>query len=338
MTPALEDPHVAVLAGGLAYEREVSLRSGRRVAEAIRALGAEATILDADADLLATLAAHRPDAAIVALHGSAGEDGALRGVLELVGLPYVGSTAAASRLAWDKPSAKALIRAAGLCTPDWVALTHSTFRELGSRPVLDGIVRTLGLPLMVKPAQGGSALGAHRVRAVEDLPAAMVGCFAYGDTVLVEPLVDGVEVAVSVIDRPAGAGPAGSAGRTGSAEGTGAEALPVVEIEPSDAVFDYAARYTAGRTTYHVPARLDPAVAAGVAELAERAHTVLGLRDLSRTDAIVTPDGTAWFLEVNVVPGMTETSMTPMAIQAAGLGLGELYLDFVRRAVRRGTR
>ncbi|HEX5496419.1 MAG TPA: D-alanine--D-alanine ligase [Mycobacteriales bacterium] len=329
MTPGLEDPHVAVLAGGLTYEREVSLRSGRRVAEAIRALGAEATLLDADVDLLATLAAHRPDAVIVALHGSAGEDGALRGVLELVGMPYVGSTAAASRLAWDKPSAKALIRAAGLCTPDWVALTHSTFRELGSRPVLDGIVRTLGLPLMVKPAQGGSALGAHRVQVVEDLPAAMVGCFAYGDTVLIERLVAGVEVAVSVIDGPVG---------TASTASTGARALPVVEIVPSDAMFDYAARYTPGRTTYHVPARLDPVVAARVAELAERAHAVLGLRDLSRTDAIVTSDGTVWFLEVNVAPGMTETSMTPMAIRAAGLELGELCLNLVRRAAERGAR
>lgn len=318
MSP-LEEPHVVVLAGGLAYERDVSLRSGRRVADAIRALGAEATILDADAGLLPVLASHRPDAAIVALHGAPGEDGALRAVLELVGLPYVGSTAAASRLAWDKPSAKALVRAAGLCTPDWVALSHSTFRELGSRPVLDGIVRMLGMPLMIKPAQGGSALGVQRVHRPEDLPTAMVGCFAYGDTVLVEPLVDGVEVAVSVIDRPAGP-----------------EALPVVEVVPSGAAFDYEARYTPGRTTYHVPARLDPAVATAAADLAVRAHTVLGLRDLSRTDAIVTSDGRVSFLEVNVAPGMTETSMTPMAVEAAGLGLGELCLDFVRRAVERG--
>jgi D-alanine-D-alanine ligase len=318
---APEDTHVAVLAGGLAYEREVSLRSGRRVAEAIRALGAEATLLDADANLLDTLARHRPDAVFIALHGPPGEDGGLRGVLELVGTPYVGSTAAASRVAWDKPSAKTLVRAAGLGTADWVTLSHSTFRELGSAPVLDGIVRTLGLPLVIKPAQGGSALGVHRVGTVEELPAAMVGCFAYGDTVLVEPLVEGVEVAVSVIDGP-----------------TGARALPAVEIVPSGEAFDYEARYTPGRTTYHVPARLDPAVAARAAELAERVHTVLGLRDLSRTDAIDTSDGQVCFLEVNVAPGMTETSMTPMAVQAAGLGLGELCLSFVRRAMERGSR
>ena len=317
----VEDLHVVVLAGGLTYEREVSLRSGRRIAEAIRALGAEASVLDADADLLTTLATHRPDAVFVALHGSAGEDGALRGVLELVGMPYVGSDAAACRMAWDKPSAKALVRAAGLATPDWVALPHSTFRELGAGPVLDGIVARLGLPLMIKPAQGGSALGVQRVYEVADLPAAMVGCFAYGDTVLVEPLIEGVEVALSVVDDPAGP-----------------RALPPVEIVPSTGVFDYAARYTPGLTTYHVPARLDPAVAARAAELAERAHSVLGLRDLSRTDAIVTPDGQVWFLEVNVAPGMTETSMTPMAVRAAGLGLGELCLGFVQSAAERGGR
>ncbi|HEY9389006.1 MAG TPA: D-alanine--D-alanine ligase [Mycobacteriales bacterium] len=316
-----EDLHVAVLAGGLAFEREVSLRSGRRIAEAVRALGTEASLLDADADLLATLSRHRPDAAFLALHGSTGEDGALRGVLDLVGMPYVGSDAAACRVAWDKPTAKALVRAAGLATPDWVALPHSTFRELGAGPVLDGIVARFGLPLMIKPAQGGSALGVQRVYQVADLPAAMVGCFAYGDTVLVEPLIEGVEVALSVVDDPAGP-----------------RALPAVEIVPSGGVFDYAARYTPGLTTYHVPARLDPEVAVRAAELAERAHAVLGLRDLSRTDAMVTPDGQVWFLEVNVAPGMTETSMTPMAVQAAGLGLGELCLRLVRKAVERGQR
>ena len=312
------DLTVVVLAGGLAYEREVSLRSGRRVCDALKASGVTVRALDADGALLAALDGDRPDAVFIALHGEAGEDGALRTVLDLVGVPYVGSAAAACRVAWDKPNAKAAVRAAGLSTPDWVALPHATFRELGAGGVLDRIVARLGLPLMVKPAQGGSALGAQRIAAAADLPGAMVSCLSYGDTVLVEPYVDGVEVAVSVVDL--GAGPV---------------ALPAVEIVPTSGVFDYASRYTAGMTTYHAPARLGSDVAARVAEVAVRAHEVLALRDLSRTDAIVTPAGTVEFLEVNVSPGMTETSLFPMAVEAAGLQLGEVCGALLRRAAAR---
>jgi D-alanine-D-alanine ligase len=309
---------VVVLAGGLAYERDVSLRSGRRVCDALKAAGVAVRLLDADAGLLAGLDGDRPDAVFVALHGGTGEDGALRSVLDLVGVRYAGSDPAACRIAWDKPNAKAAVRAAGLSTPDWVALPHSTFRELGAGAVLDRIVGRLGLPLMVKPAQGGSALGAVAIHSAAELPSAMVSCLSYGDTVLVEPYVEGVEVAVSVVDL--GAGPV---------------ALPAVEIVPSGGVFDYASRYTAGTTTYHTPARLDRTVAGRVAEAAVRAHEVLGLRDLSRTDAIVAPDGTVEFLEVNVSPGMTETSLLPMAVEAAGLELGEVCATLLRRAAAR---
>jgi D-alanine-D-alanine ligase len=307
-----------VLAGGLTYEREVSLRSGRRICEALKAAGVAVRTLDPDAALLAGLDGDRPDAVFIALHGADGEDGALRSVLDLVDVRYVGSAAAACRMAWDKPTAKATVRSAGLSTPDWVALPHSTFRELGAAVVLDRIVSRFGLPLMVKPAQGGSALGARVIRAAADLPAAMVSCLSYGDTVLIEPFVEGVEVAVSVVDL-----------------GSGPVALPAVEIVAASGVFDYAARYTAGMTTYHTPARLTPSVAAAVAEVAVRAHEALGLRDLSRTDAIVTAAGDVQFLEVNVAPGMTETSMLPMSVEAAGLELGEVCATLLHRATTR---
>jgi D-alanine-D-alanine ligase len=314
------DLHAVILAGGLTFEREVSQRSGRRVADALRHAGIDAPILDTDAALVDTLTAGRPDAVFIALHGPVGEDGALRSVLDLIDVPYVGSGPAACRVAWDKPNAKAAVRTAGIATPDWVALPQSTFRELGAQVVLDRIVSRLGLPLMVKPAQGGSALGAHRVDSVEDLPAAMVGCFAYGETALIERFVAGVELAISVVDGP-----------------DRPRALPAVEIVPASGVFDYASRYTAGMTTYHTPARLDATVAARAAHLAERAHQVLGLRDLSRTDAMVTPDGEVHFLEVNVAPGMTETSMLPMAVESAGLDLGELCATLLRRAAARAV-
>src|SRR5262249_32202347 len=266
MSAGAAELNAVILAGGLTFEREVSLRSGRRVADALRHAGVEAPILDTDTALIDALAAARPDAVFIALHGGAGEDGALRSVLDLVGVPYVGATPTPCRLAWDKPNAKAVVRSAGITTPDWVALPQSTFRELGAQGVLDRIVARLGLPLMVKPAQGGSALGAHRVDAVEDLPAAMVGCFAYGDTALVERFLAGVEVAISVLDGP-----------------DRPRALPAVEIVASSGVFDYAARDTAGMTTYHTPAPLDATGAARPAHLAERAHHVLRPRDPART-------------------------------------------------------
>jgi len=307
-----------VLAGGLAYEREVSLHSGRRVCEALKQAGVAVRMLDPDGELLAGLSVDRPDAVFIALHGADGEDGALRSVLDLADVPYVGSDAAACRMAWDKPTAKAIVHAAGLTTPAWVALPHSTFRELGAAVVLDRIVERFGLPLMVKPAQGGSALGARVIRSAADLPAAMVSCLSYGDTVLLEPYVEGVEVSVSVVDL--GAGPV---------------ALPAVEIVPTSGVFDYAARYTAGMTTYHTPARLPSAATDAVATAAVRAHEALGLRDVSRTDAIVTADGVVQFLEVNVSPGMTATSMLPMSIEAAGLEPGEVIATLLERAATR---
>ncbi|MGY1653449.1 D-alanine--D-alanine ligase family protein [Geodermatophilus sp. SYSU D01119] len=316
--PAEETPlRAVVLAGGLTFEREVSLSSGTQVVEELARVGVDAELRDADAELLPGLAAAPADAVFVALHGATGEDGALRAVLDLAGVPYVGSPAAACRLAWDKPAAKSVVRTAGVTTPDWVALPHSTFRELGAGAVLDLIVARLGLPLMVKPASGGSALGAQKVSRVEDLPAAMVSCFAYGDTVLVERFVDGVEVALSVVDL-----------------GEGPEALPAVEIAPESGVFDYTARYTPGLTEYHAPARLADDVAARAAELAVRVHEALGLADLSRTDAIVSPDGEVHFLEVNVSPGLTETSMFPMAVEAAGHDLGEVLARLLTRRAR----
>ncbi|MQA16103.1 MAG: D-alanine--D-alanine ligase [Pseudonocardiaceae bacterium] len=309
---------VAVLAGGLSHERDVSLRSGRRVSAALREAGLGVEEWDADASLVTRLLKHRPDAVIVALHGGAGEDGAVQSVLEMLDVPFVGADPRGCRRAWDKPTAKGELARAGLATPDWIALPHATFRDLGAQAVLDALVHHLGLPLILKPDQGGSALGAQVVRDPTELPAAMVGCLAYADTVLAERYVEGVEVAVTVLEG-----------------GDGPRALPAVEIEPESGVYDYAARYTAGLTTFHAPARLDGAAAAAVGELAVAAHRLLGLRDVSRTDAVVTEAGVAHFLEVNVAPGLTETSLLPMALEADGTDLGSAFGALVERAVTR---
>jgi D-alanine-D-alanine ligase len=317
----VSDRWVAVLSGGLSHEREVSLRSGRRLSAALRATGLTVEEWDADAGLLTRLREQRPDAVVVALHGGEGENGSIQAILEMLGVPFVGSDSRACRRAWDKPTAKAELARLGLTTPDWVVLPHSTFRELGAQAVLDAMVEQLGLPMVLKPDQGGSALGARVVREANELPAAMVGCLAYGETVLAERFIDGVEVAVTVLDGP-----------------DGPEALPAVEIVPESGIYDYTARYTAGLTEFHAPARLDAATASAVGELAVAAHRLLGLRDISRTDAVVAPDGSVQFLEVNVSPGLTETSLLPMAVEASGRSLGDVFAALVERAVSRGER
>ena len=303
--------HVVVLSGGLSYEREVSLRSGRRVAEALRGAGVEVVARDADVMLLDLLTADPPDAVLPVLHGAAGEDGAIRDVLELMGLPYVGARPDACRVAWDKPTAKAVVRRAGLRTPESVALPKEVFHDLGAAAVLRLVISRLGLPLFVKPSRGGSALGAAVVRDAADLSAAMVGCFAYGDTALIEQYVEGTELAVTVLELPE------------------PQALPAVEIVPSGPMYDYAARYGSGDTDFYAPARLAGDIQDAVARAAVTAHQALGLRDLSRTDLIVDSAGEIHFLEVNVAPGMTETSLLPMAVEAAGLDLGGVLRDLI---------
>ena len=311
---------IVVLAGGLSHERDVSLRSGRRVAEALRDSGADVEERDVDAQLLPSLRADPPACVLPLLHGETGEDGALREVFELLKLPYVGSVPSACRAAFDKPVAKAVAARAGLNTPKSVALPHEMFRELGAAAVMEAIVASVGLPLIVKPAKGGSALGCTVVREAAGLPGAMVNTFAYGETALVEQLIEGDEVAVPVFDT-----------------GDGPRALPIVSIKPDGGVYDYTARYTAGSTEFVVPAKLSDELATECARVAVAAHEALGLRDLSRSDLMIDADGTVWFLEVNVAPGLTETSTVPLSVEAAGLDLGELMADLVRTAIARSA-
>ncbi len=312
----MTDRPVLVLAGGLSHERDVSLRSGRRVADALRAAGVTAEVRDADSSLLHVLGDY--SAVLVALHGGSGEDGSVREVLELAGVPYVGSTPSACRLTWDKPNAKSVARRAGVRTPHAVVLPHATFQELGAEALLQRIVAHLGTDLMVKPARGGSALGATAVHDAADLPAAMVACYGYGEAALVEQFVSGTEVAVTVVDT-----------------GDGPRALPAVEVQPLSGVYDYDARYTAGHTEYFAPARLAPTVEQAVAEAAVTVHRALGLRDLSRVDLVVDDTGAPHLLEANTAPGMTETSLLPMAVHAAGLMVGELLRDLLGIALAR---
>jgi D-alanine-D-alanine ligase len=312
--------YVVVLAGGLSPEREISLRSGEQVRDALSEVGVEAILVDADGGLLSRFRSDPPSAVFPVIHGAPGEDGSIREVLGLLGAPYVGSPPAACRMAFDKPSAKVIAAAAGLSTPASVTLPREIFHDLGAAAVIDLIIAQLGVPLFVKPSRGGSALGAAAAYGAADLAAAIVGCFGYGDTALIERLVPGTEIAVGVVDL-----------------GEGPRALPPVEIAAPDGTYDYAARYTAGQTEFYVPARLPAATAQEAARVAVAAHTALGLRDISRTDLIVDAAGGVHFLEVNLAPGMTSTSTLPMAMRAADLDLGACCATLLERAAKRGN-
>ncbi|SDB97704.1 D-alanine--D-alanine ligase [Raineyella antarctica] len=317
-TPAGSDlGTIVVLAGGLSHERDVSLRSGRRVSQALRDRGCTVVESDVNSDLVALLRQLDDPIVFPLVHGATGEDGSLREVLGLLGVPYVGSTASASRIAFDKSIATPVIAGLGLATPIQMALPDEVFRELGARTLMDAMGESIGFPMMVKPSRSGSALGCTRVDDAEQLPSAMVGAYAYGDVAVVESFIIGTEVAVTVVDR-----------------GNGPIALPAVEIRPDSGDYDYSSRYSAGTTRFLTPAEVPDEVAAACADMALRVHDRLGLRDISRTDIIIR-DGVPVFLETNVAPGMTETSLVPLALEAAGLELGEVCEDLVRQAYLR---
>lgn len=310
---------VVVIAGGLSPERDVSLRSGRRVAEDLRDAGFQAEVRDIDATLLTDLQNDPPACAFPLVHGVAGEDGSLQEVLQAINVPFVGSDATSCRRSFDKAIAGSLVSASGIGIPSAIALPQAMFRDLGAGGLLNAITEKVGLPLIIKPNRGGSALGVSVVHDPADLPAAMVGAFAYGDVVLIQRFIVGTEIAVGVYDI-----------------GDGPVALPATEIVPDSGLYDYTARYTAGTTEFFTPARLDDHLLEAAAETAVTAHRVLGLRDWSRSDLVVDGDGKVWFLEVNVAPGMTETSLYPQEVAASTTSIGDLLTALVKRAAARG--
>ncbi len=316
-TKAAAKLKIQILAGGISHERDISLKSGRRVADALTEAGASVIIREPDSALLANIRKDKPDVIWPVLHGASGEDGALRDILALTGVPFVGASAQGARLAWDKAIAKILVEREGVQTPASITLPKDTFRELDADGVLKTVAASLALPIVVKPAKSGSAQGVTIVRKADQLSRAMIDAYVYCDVAIIERYVEGTELAISIIDL--GAGPI---------------ALPAVEIQPVAGQFGYQERYTAGETNYFVPARIKKTVAERAAKMAIAVHEILGLRHLSRIDMIVDNKGVAWFLEANVLPGLTETSLLPQAVTAAGHSLGEVYLNLAQAAIR----
>jgi D-alanine-D-alanine ligase len=309
---------VAVLKGGGSLERTVSLRSGARAQSALERLGYEVIALDADPTLLAQLHERGPDAAFVALHGRDGEDGTVQGLLEAIGVPYTGSGPAACMRCTDKALAKYLMREAGIPTPRFAAFKESAVKELGVAAALGDIERALGLPMVVKPASQGSALGVKFARSGEELPGAIVGALSYDRKVVIERYVRGRDLAVSVLD-PVDRGDADPAARE-------PVALPVVEAIPREEDFyNYESRYEIGMTTFVCPAELDPDTTARAQQLALQVYRLLGCHGVARMDLMLDEQaGELLVLEANVVPGLTETSLLPLAADAAGIGFDEL--------------
>lgn len=299
--PLRPDARVGVLMGGLSPERNVSLKSGHAVYGALRARGWDAVEIDVGADLPAALLRERVDVAWIALHGAFGEDGCVQGLLELMGIPYTGSGVRASAIAMDKVATKRMLRGSGVrLVPDAVW-----------RPG-DGLPAGLRFPLVAKAPNGGSTLGIRFVDDAAGLEAALVELSTWDEVVLLEQRVEGEEITVAVLDG---------------------EALPPVSIRPvGHDAFDFTAKYTPGHTVYTVPAPLPPAVLADAQAQALAAWRTLGLAGVARADFIVDADGLPWFLEVNTLPGMTATSLSPMAAGAVGISFEELVERLLRGA------
>ena len=309
---------VAVLKGGRSLERQVSLRSGARVQEALARLGHEVVPVDAGPDLVDELSAERPEIAFVALHGRDGEDGTVQELLEVLGIPYTGSGVSACIRAADKVLAKHAMRDAGIPTPDFYAFNDSAFEALGAAQALPAIEERLEFPIVVKPARQGSALGIKFARTPADVPAALVSAFSYDRKVLLERYVHGRELAISLLD-----------------DGGAPVALPIVEALPEqESFYDFESRYEIGRTRFVCPAQLDPEVAARASEIALQTYALLGCAGFGRVDLMLSQDtGELFVLELNPIPGLTETSLLPQAAEAAGIsfdGLVERVLAAVR--------
>ncbi|HZO35577.1 MAG TPA: D-alanine--D-alanine ligase [Solirubrobacteraceae bacterium] len=307
---------VAVLKGGRSLERRVSLRSGAQVEDALERLGHDVTGIDVGHDLIARLHELTPDAAFIALHGRDGEDGTVQELLEILGIPYTGSGVGASMRCADKVLAKHAFRDAGIATPDFFAFSETAFKQLGAADALQAIELRLGFPIVVKPADQGSALGIKFASAAADVPAALVAALSYSDRVLLERHIAGRDLAVSILDGVA---------------------LPVVEAVPQgEDFYDFEARYEIGRTAFVCPADLGSDVTDAAQQLALRAHDALRCGSFSRVDLMLDGDGSLQVLEINTIPGLTETSLLPQAADAAGIGFDDLIARILAPALAVG--
>jgi D-alanine-D-alanine ligase len=311
---------VAVLKGGRSLERQVSLRSGARVQDALERLGHDVVSVDVGADLVEQLEAVAPEVAFVALHGRDGEDGTVQELLEVMAIPYTGSGVSACIRAADKVLTKHAMRDRGIPTPDFYAFSETAFEALGAADALPAIEDRLQFPIVVKPASQGSALGIKFAGTAADVPQALVAAFSYDRKVLLERHVPGRDLAVSIIERDGDA-----------------QALPIVEAVPQQEDFyDFESRYEIGRTKFVCPADLEFDLAERASEIALSVYALLGCSGFARVDMMLEDDTSELYvLEADTVPGLTETSLLPQAADAAGIGFEELIERIVEAALEK---
>jgi D-alanine-D-alanine ligase len=301
----MRDKEIGILLGGLSAERDISLKTGEAIFEALKSRGYRVRKVFVDADIDRVLRQSRIDVAVIALHGTYGEDGCIQGLLETMGIPYTGSGVLASALAMDKLKSKELFRLYNVPTPPYYVVRRDDLRRL------EEIHGTFGFPSFVKPRSGGSSVGAGPAHSLGELEQRCEDAARFDEWILVERLIRGREVAVGVLDG---------------------HALGAIEIEPKGGFYDYKSKYQKGQSEYHFPARLSPALYQGVCNLAERAVHALGATGATRVDLLVTPDENEYVLEVNTLPGMTPTSLLPKIAAGAGYDFGDLCEAILERA------
>ncbi len=308
---------LAVLRGGRSAERVVSLRSGAQVEAALRGLGHDVTAVDVDATTWDTLRDGGFACVFNALHGRLGEDGAVQGMLELLGLPYTGSGILASALCMDKSRANSVMAGAGLHIPDFEELEITE----GIAPeIVERLVSRYGLPLVIKPVREGSTIGLTIARDADAAASGLVLAARYDRRVLVQRFAAGTEITVGVLATPE------------------VQVLPTLEIVSDNPTYDYDAKYTAGKSHHIIPARIEERARATSSDAAGRAFVLLGCAGMARVDIIVDAKSTPWILEVNTVPGLTELSLLPDAARAAGISFEQLCQRLVDHAIQRQAR
>ena len=308
---------VAVLRGGKSAEREVSLRSGAQVEKALRERGHDVSGVDVDLNTWDVLRDGEFACVFNALHGRLGEDGTVQGMLELLGLPYTGSGVLASALCMDKARANAMMAAAGLDVP---AFEEVEIKEGIALDMVERLVAMYGLPLVIKPVREGSTIGLTIAQDVDQAASGLVQAARYDRRVLVQKFATGTEITVGVLATP------------------DVQVLPTLEIVSDNPVYDYDAKYTAGKSHHIIPARIPEQAQKDASDSARRAFVELGCAGMARVDIIVDADGTPWVLEVNTVPGLTELSLLPDAARAAGIAFDELCWRLVDHAIGRHER
>jgi D-alanine-D-alanine ligase len=308
-------PVVTVAKGGRSFERMISLTGARRVEESLRRGGFDVHGVEVDHTVVERIKELSPAFVFVACHGRGGEDGTLQELLDMVGVRYTGSNAMASAICMDKALTKRLLSRAGIPTPAFHVLSSEAFRSLGAGAVLPDLVAELGLPVVVKPVGEGSSLGIKFVAAAEELTTAVLNALAYDDRILVERQVTGRELAVTVV------GPSDAP-----------EVLPIVELKPKNGFYSYEAHYSIGDAELHAPAELEAGLRERVEKVARSAYTTLGCRDFARVDLILDDDGEPQVLELNTIPGLTETGPTPFAADAGGWTFDRLVARVSERA------